>query len=88
MIYSKHVQPQKAPDSLGQETADRELRQSLRNAFSKAISSPVFEWHSSSIAEDGTLLIFFDGSDGHTWGLTLDPRRPLAGQPATFRKLD
>jgi hypothetical protein len=84
MVLKTWVKPTPRTEPTGEDTAERDLRQAL----SDAIAPPVFAWHSSTICEDRRLLVFFDGDDGHTWGFTIDPSRPLAGQPATFRKMD
>lgn len=64
------------------------LTAALQPLFDELAAATVYTWHSSTIAEDGRLLVLFDGDDGRTWGFTIDPGKPLDGQPATFRRMD
>ena len=69
--------------------ADLAPANALRKTIAEAFAAPQFEWHSSTIAEDGTtLLVLFDGDDGHTWGFTLDTGKALDGQSIAFRRMD
>ena len=61
-------------------------REELERVICAAVvDSPTFAWHSTSIGEDGKLVVLFETADGETWALIGTPQ---AGAPMTFERVE
>lgn len=72
-------------DELFDSDASAQFKRNLAAVLEPLLQPPTFTWHSTTIAEDGRLVVLFEDGDRRTWCLSGDPRD---GAPMAFLRVD